>query len=255
MFRCNTPSSAVVAPDYTLRLVPYSDMYLTVLYGNSPAPQQIRAKAGQEYEITTSLTEMDDTAILIYCASRIQAINDLSACYIHDNDFSKASKLRTLVIGNTTEGYQNSFLTTLNMGNNTLLETLDIRNCPNLTGSVNLSACENLVNLYAEGTAITSVLFAANGKIAHAHLPGTINSLTFRSLQYLADLVVASYANLESLVCEYSNIDALSIIREAITTLQICRVLGVDWELATTDTLNAIIAMSQSLLSGEVYVS
>ncbi len=255
MFRCNTPSSAVVAPDYTLRLVPYSDMYLTVLYGNSPVPQQIRAKAGQEYEITTSLTEMDDTAILIYCASRIQAINDLSACYIHDNDFSKASKLRTLVIGNTTEGYQNSFLTTLNMGNNTLLETLDIRNCPNLTGSVNLSACENLVNLYAEGTAITSVLFAANGKIAHAHLPGTINSLTFRSLQYLADLVVASYANLESLVCEYSNIDALSIIREAITTLQICRVLGIDWELATTDTLNAIIAMSQSLLSGEVYVS
>jgi hypothetical protein len=99
------------------------------------------------------------------------------------------------------------------------------------------------------------VLFAANGKIAHAHLPGTINSLTFRSLQYLADLVVASYANLESLVCEYSNIDALSIIREAITTLQICRVLGIDWELATTDTLNAIIAMSQSLLSGEVYVS
>lgn len=255
MFRCNTPSSAVVTPDYTLRLVPYSDMYLTVLYGNSPAPVQVRAKAGTEYTLETALTEMDDTAILIYCASRIQAINDLSACYIHDNDFSKASKLKTLVIGNTTAGYANQFLTTLNMGNNTLLETLDIRNCPNLTGSINLSACENLVTLLAEGTAITSVLFAANGKITHAHLPATINSLTFRNIQYLTDLVVASYANLEALTCEYSNIDALAIIQTAISTLQICRVLGIDWELATTETLNAIIAMSQSLLTGQVYIS
>ena len=48
------------------------------------------AKAGQEYELKTNLTNMDDTAILIYGASRIQALNDLSACYIHDNDFSKA---------------------------------------------------------------------------------------------------------------------------------------------------------------------
>ena len=255
MFRCNTPSSAVVAPDYTLRLVPYSDMYLTVLYGNSPAPVQVRAKAGTEYTLETALTEMDDTAILIYCASRIQAINDLSACYIHDNDFSKASKLKTLIIGNTTAGYANQFLTTLNMGNNTLLETLDIRNCPNLTGSINLSACENLVSLLAEGTAITSVLFAANGKITHAHLPATINSLTFRNIQYLTDLVVASYDNLEALTCEYSSIDALTIIQTAISTLQICRVLGIDWELATTETLNAIIAMSQSLLTGQVYIS
>ena len=141
------------------------------------------------------------------------------------------------------------------MGNNTLLETLDIRNCPNLTGSINLSACENLVSLLAEGTAITSVLFAANGKITHAHLPATINSLTFRNIQYLTDLVVASYANLEALTCEYSNIDALTIIQTAVSTLQICRVLGIDWELATTDTLNAIIAMSQSLLTGQVYIS
>lgn len=89
MFRCNTPKEAVVKPNYTLRIVPYSDMYISVLYGNSANPAQIRAKAGQEYEVTTNLTNMDDTAVLIYCASRIQALNDLSACYIHDNDFQK----------------------------------------------------------------------------------------------------------------------------------------------------------------------
>ena len=255
MFRCNTPQSAIVSPDYTLNIVPYSDMYISVRYGNSPDVKQVRAKAGREYTITTDLTEMDDTAILIYCASRIQALNDLSACYIHDNDFSKASKLKTLIIGNTTEGYENTFLTTLNMGNNTLLETLDIRNCPNLTGSINLSACANLINLYAEGTVITSVSFANNGKIVSAHLPSTINGLTLRNLNYLTDLRVGSYDNLESFVCEYSIVDALSIITSAISTLQTIRALGINWELAETTILNSIIRKSNTLLSGSVYVS
>ena len=254
MFRCNTPSIAVVAPDYTLKLVPYSDMYLTVLYGNSPVPVQVRAKAGTEYTLTTNLTEMDDTAILIYAASRIQAINDLSACYIHDNDFSKASKLRTLIIGNTTQGYANSFLTTLNMGNNVLLETLDIRNCPNLTGSVNLSACQNLVSLYAEGTALTSVLFAANGKIALAHLPNTINNLTLRYIKNLVDLQMA-FGNLEAFVCEYSDVNALSIVQTAINSLQVIRLLGIDWTLTESTLLNQILSKSSSLLTGSVYIS
>jgi hypothetical protein len=255
MFRCNTPTSGVVVqPDYTLRIVPYSDMYLTVLYGNSPSPQQIRAKAGQEYEITTTLTEMDDTAILIYCASRIQALNDLSACYIHDNDFSKASKLKTLIIGSTVSGYSNSFLTTLNMGNNTLLETLDIRNCPNLVGSVNLSACPNLVNVYAEGTAITSVSFATNGKIVHAHLPSTINTLVLRNLNYLTDLNIASYNNLENLTSEYSIIDEMAILNQA-PNLASVRILGIDWTLPDTTLLNRILALSSSELSGTVYIS
>lgn len=189
MFRCNTPKKVVVKPDYTLKIIPYSDMYISVLYGNSPETTQVRAKAGQEYQITTDLTNMDDTAILIYAASRIEALNDLSACYIHDNDFSKASKLKTLIIGNNTAGYQNTFMTSLNMGNNTLLETLDIRNCPNLTGSVNLSACENLINLYADGTIVTSVLFANHGKIAHASLPSSINTLTLKNLKDLQEML------------------------------------------------------------------
>lgn len=256
MFRCNTPQTGVVVrPNYTLNIVPYSDMYLTVLYGNSPTPQQIRAKAGQEYEITTTLTEMDDTAILIYCASRIQALNDLSACYIHDNDFSKASKLKTLIIGSTVQGYQNTFLTTLNMGNNTLLETLDIRNCPNLVGSVNLSACINLENLYAEGTSISSASFARNGKIKKAHFPETVSTLSFLNLTQLTDLVVPSYDNLETFICEYSDVDALGILQNAINTLQTVRILGIDWEFANTNLLNRCIQMNSSLLTGEVYIS
>lgn len=200
MFRCNTPQDAVVAPNYDLSIIPYSDMYLSVLFGNSTVPRQIRAKAGQTYTIEApdGFTSMDDTAILVYCASRIQALNDLSGCYIHDNDFSKASKLQQLTIGNSTEGYTNTFMTELNIGNNPLLQELNIRNCPNLVGSVNLTNCGNLERLYAEGTAITSVTFAPNGKIVSAYLPGTVNTLSMKNLKYLTDLQV-TYDNLESL--------------------------------------------------------
>lgn len=254
MFRCNTPKGVVVAPNYTLNIVPYSDMYLSVLFGNSPSAQQIRAKAGQSYEITSPLTTMDDTAVLIYCASRIQALNDISACYIHDNDFSKASKLQKLIIGNSTHGYSNAFLTNLNLGNNALLEELDIRNCPNLTGSVNLSSCGNLEKLYAEGTAITGVLFASNGKIALAHLPATINSLTLKNLNYLTDLQ-ASYDNLESLIVENSIVDEYAIVTDAVDTLQVLRLVGINWTVTNTDLLNKIVKMNSSMLTGSVHIA
>ncbi len=264
MFRCNTPKEAVVKPDYTLRIIPYSDMYISVLYGNSANPTQVRAKAGQEYEITTNLTNMDDTAVLIYCASRIQALNDLSACYIHDNDFSKASKLKTLIIGSDKEGYQNSFLTNLNMGNNTLLEELDVQNCPNLTGSINLSACENLLKLNASGTIISSVSFATHGKITHAYLPSTINTLTFRDLQNLTDLVIPSYENLETFICRNSKVDALGIIQKAIKSLKTVTVTGINWNLENTDILKVLSKLSgkdenefnteHSVLTGTIHV-
>lgn len=262
MFRCNTPvgSNLAVAPNYNLKIIPYSDMYLSVLYGNSAAPIQIRAKAGAEYEIQNPLSAaMDDTAILIYCSSRIQALNDLSGCYIHDNDFTKASKLQKLIIGSDTEttdgvAYSNAFLTNLNIGNNRLLRELNVRNCPNLVGSVNLTNCGNLETLYAEGTAITGVTFAPNGKISVAYLPDTINSLTMRNLNYLTDLQV-SYDNLESLTEENSIVDELAIVEDAADTLQTLKLSGIDWTLADTDLLNTILRMNSSTLSGKVYIS
>ncbi len=253
-FRCNTPQSAVVTPNYDLTIVPYSDMYLSVKFGNT-GEVQIRAKAGQQYTVRCPIVgNMDDTMFVIYCASRIQALNDISACYIHDNDFSAASKLQTLVIGNTTEGYENLFLTTLNLGSSPLLESLDIRNCPNLTGSLNLASCTNLVTLRAEGTAITAVTFANYGKIATAHLPDTINTLTMRNLNHLSDLDV-SFDNLESLTIEDCSVDEYAIVLDAIDTLQVLYLTNIDWTLASTTLLNSILAMSSSYLSGSVYIS
>lgn len=264
MFRCNTPTdeNLVVPPDYTLHITPYADMYIDVLFG-ATYRTQVRAEAGKQYDIECPFDTMDDTAVLIYCSSMIQSMGDISACYIHDNDFSKASKLKELIIGNATEGYQNSFLTNLGIGNNTLLEKLDIQNTPNLTQALNLSNCGNLRELYAHGSGLTGVTFADGGMIAIAELPA-VNALTMKNLVYLTNLDVTSFNNLTTLIVENCNtIDLQGIFSQA-PNINRVRITGVDWSLNDTSLLEAIYDMAgidnsgynvtQSVLAGKVHV-
>lgn len=263
MFRCNTPVDAVVKPDYTLHLTPYSNMYLSVMFGNS-SPTQVRAKAGQQYDIPCPYETMDDTAVLVYGASRIQSMGDVSAAYIHDNDFSKAEKLKELIIGNTTEGYQNNFLTNLVIGNNKLLEKLDIRNTPKLSNSLDLSKCGNLKELYATGSGLTGVLFANGGKIQTALLPNTLTSINMRNLKYLTNLDIAGYDQITTAIIENCNtIDCVNILNKA-TKLNRVRIIGANWRLESGDLLARLYKMTgidkngynvdQSILTGSVFV-
>ena len=263
MFRCNTPSGAVVKPDYTLHLTPYSDMYLSVMFGNS-SPTQVRAKAGQSYDIPCPYFTMDDTAVLVYGASRIQSMGDVSACYIHDNDFSKAEKLKELIIGNTTEGYSNTFLTNLVIGNNKLLEKLDVRNTPNLASSLDLSKCGNLKELYATGSGLTGVLFANGGKIQTALLPETLTSINMRNLKYLDNLQIAGYDQITTMIIENCDtIDCAELLNKAPKTNRV-RIIGVDWNLEDATLLDRLYKMGgldkngyntdQSVVTGKVHV-
>lgn len=263
MFRCNTPVGAVVKPDYTLHLTPFSDMYLSVMFGNS-SPTQVRAKAGQQYDIPCPYSTMDDTAVLVYGASRIQSMGDVSTCYIHDNDFSKAEKLKELIIGNTTEGYSNTFLTNLVIGNNKLLERLDIRNTPNLVSSLDMSKCGNLKELYATGSGLTGVLFANGGKIQTALLPSTLTSINMRNLKYLDNLSIAGYDQITTMVVE--NCDTIDVVGMLKNTPKVnrIRIIGIDWTLEDTTLLSRLYKLGgldkngynvdQSVLTGKVHV-
>lgn len=258
-FRCYTPTvdDIVVQPDYTLKITPYSDMYVSAMFGNGDT-RQIRAKAGQQYELNFVPSTTDDTQVTIYGANRIQALNDLSACYLTTINISMADKLKKLVLGNATAGYSNPRLTALSLGNNRLLEELDIRNCNNLTGSLNLSECNNLLKLYAEGTSLTGVIFSTNGKVQIAHLPGTINTLTMRNLNDLTDFQ-ATLEALETLTLQGGTLDSLEVINDCIDTLQVLYLYDIDWtgsnSLADTTLLNKLHALFYSMITGKVYIS
>ena len=253
-FRCYKPGdSAVVPANYAISITPFSDMYITAMFGNGDT-RRIRAKAGDTKDLTFEASDATDTQVTIYCANRISALNDLSACYIAANNFSMATKLRKLVLGNTTEGYSNPRLTSLTLGDNKLLEELDIRNCNNLAGTIDFTQCSNLLKLYAEGTKLTGAIFANNGKIQIAHLPNTINTLFARNLNNLTDFS-ATLNRLETLTMEGGTLDSKSIVLGAASTLRNLYLYNINWIVPDTTLMNTILGMFDTLLTGSVNIA
>lgn len=272
--RFSNPESYVVKPNFTLHITPYSDMYLGYSFYNGHR-ENFRARAGVAYDI--NYPEGLDTAdiTLIYGASFIQAVDDLSACYPGaDTDFSKAIRLQSLVIGSGVQGYSNSFLDKIPLTNNKLLEYLDIRNITGLKETVDLSQCGNLLELRAEGSTAKGVIFANGGKIKKFYLP-SIASLTAKNLSHIEDFSIESYINLHTLVVENTpaidtheivdtTFDIQSSLPEGTPKLTVLRLVGIDWVIDGADILSKAIELRgqnsnggeipQSVLVGKVYI-
>ena len=250
-----------VEPDGTFHIRPYADTYVSVLYGSNPV--KVRGKRGQTYEIKCPVEAMNDTEVYVYNASLIQSIGDISGFYPGYVDFSHGTKLTDLLIGSSVEGYSNTNMTDFAVGNNTLLEHLNLQNVPNLKKSIDLTGCVNLEEFLADGSGITGVAFATAGKIETAHLPA-IASLTVKNLNHLTDLTISDYNNITTLVIENcSTIDIQGMI-EKCTNLHRVRITGVDWSLEDTTLLETLYPMagidensyntSTSVLEGKITV-
>ncbi len=261
VFRCSVPNGDLaVQPNYRLKLTPYAYMYLNVKYGTQN-PIQLRAEPNKTYEIPFDGEKAD--IVDVYSSSLIQDFGDLSTCYVATADTSKASKVKKLIFGNATEGYDNPNFTTLTTGANYLLEELNIENVSGLTQSLNLTALNNLKELYAQGSNIGGVTFADGGKIEIAELPA-IGSLSMKNLIYLTTFDVVDFGKLTNLTVENCNtVDLLTILNSA-QNLNRVRIIGVDWTLEDTILLERLYNMAgidkngynvdKSILTGKVHV-
>ena len=261
VFRCSVPTgNLVVKPNYKLKLTPYAYMYLNVKYGTQN-PIQLRATPNVVYEIPFEGEKAD--IVDIYSSSLIQDFGDLSSCYVATADTSKASKVKKLIFGNDTVGYDNPNFTTLTTGANYLLETLNIENVSGLTQSLNLTALNNLKELYAHGSNIGGVTFADGGRLEIAELPA-INALSMKNLMYLTTLDITDLSRLTTLTVENCNaVDLLDVLNHAPSINRI-RLTGVNWSLEDNSLLERIYAMKgidkngyntdKSVLAGTVHV-
>lgn len=228
MMRFNNPVGAVIQQDFTLYITPYSDMYIGVKFGNV-TPVNFRAKAGVEYTVPYSIEAETADITLIYGASFIQAIGDLSKCYVGDNDFSKASRLQSLVVGSDVEGYKNTYMTKITLGNNKLLEYLDIKNVSGLNSVVDLSKCNNLVELHAEGSGATGFIFSNGGKLKKAYIPSVV-SLTMKNLNNVEVFDAEGYDKLQTLIVENTPfVNTYDVVNSA-DKLNTVRLIGIDWD-------------------------
>ena len=261
-----TPNEwAGVEPKAELQVMLYNKGYIVTQIGS--IFQRVKAEKGKYYTISfTESGNMNDTVINIHGANLVQAVGDISCLYVGRSDFSAATKLRSLQIGSTAEGYSNNNLTEIGFGTNTMLEYLYIQNCPNIAQTLDLSGCQALLELDIRGSGFTGVTFAVGGLLEKAQLSSPA-SLSMRNLYNLTNdnFTLESYENLSSIrLEECPGIDTLALVNYA-TNLSRLRMLGIDWELAETTLLNRLLKLmgldesdhnlDVSVLTGEVYIS
>jgi len=227
-----------------ITVTPYADVYASVKYGSYLV--QTRATRNQAYTLICPLDNVNDTEIYIYSASQLAAVGDLSGLKVGFADFSMATKLQSIKLGDSSGSYSNGNLKELYLGNNTLLRTLDVRNCAGLgTGdmkSVDISGCANIENVYFDGTVITGIDLPNGGILKVLHLPSTITNLTIRNQTAIADFTIPSYSNISTLWLENvsSAVNSKAILN-AIPAASRVRLIGLAWEAAGATEINALL--------------
>lgn len=187
-----------------ITVIPYADVYPTVKYGSYLVSQ--RGHRGVATTLINPLDNVNDTEIYIYSASQLANVGDLSGLLVGFADFSMATKLQSLKLGDSTVGYANPNLKTLTLGNNVLLKTIDIRNCTGLgTGdqkAVDVSGCTNVENVYFDNTQVTSVSLPNGGVLKVLHLPASVTNLTIMNQSAITEFYMPSFANISTLRLE-----------------------------------------------------
>ena len=196
-------------------------------------------------------SNFNDTETAIYGASNLQYLGDLSPLYCNSLHVGAARKLTKLIVGSQLPGYNNPNLKEISLfgrnedanGNklsDPLLEILDISNCSSLSGTLDASYCTNLEEIYCKGTKLSNIALPIGGKLSKIYLPETISNLTIRSQLFLTELNIDSYANIETLWLENTNLsdiglDHTTILNNCLTAQAEKRILSnvriddIDW--------------------------
>ena len=240
--RLYTPSTwQGVKPNADFTITPAGDVYVAVKYGSYMITR--RGHKGVPVAIAAPEIAFNDTETIVYGAAYIGSLGDLSAMYPGTVDISKATKLTELIVGNGAVGYQNNNLTVLAIGNNTLFRRLNVMNCNKLTQPIDVSGCENIEEIYAQGTSVTSVKLPTAGRLSQLHLPDTITSLTIRNQSLTDDgFELLGISKLSTVYIENTNgIDSATLINKCLLgtspVLERVRLIGIDWRLNSLDTL------------------
>lgn len=227
-------------------ITPYADIYACVAFDST----RVKERAARNVECAINSPEAwnpngSDAVVTVYSADQLKDVGDLSAFKVGYADFSKGIKLQSIKVGDSSADYRNENMTELYVGNNTLLKTVDVRNCPNLATSIDLSGCSNIEEAYFDGTSITGVSLPNGGILKKLHLPGTITALTLRNQKMLTDFVLPSYSNITTLRIENMGevVDSLAILRAMPTSSRV-RVIGFDW---AVDSATEIIQLLDSM--------
>lgn len=228
-----------------ITITPYADIYASIKFDNILVQERALRGDGEtpnSYTLKNPLENGNHGVIAIYSASQLASVGDLSGLKAGMANFSMATKLNEVKLGDGAEGYENPNLNTLTIGNLSLLSKLDIRNCTGLSSVVDVSGCANIEEVYAEGSAITGVKAPNGGILKVLHLPETVTSLIIQNQPMLTDFSIPTFSNISTLRLEgvdYGLFDFVAILN-AIQPNSRVRLLGIEMNIDTAADIFAL---------------
>lgn len=224
----------VIQPSNDFQLSTFTPQYARVKYSNLKTTI-VKTASNVLTTVVGPSGNVNDFETSIYGASNIRELKSLASKYIGFMDFSKANKLRELIIGDGTAGYINLALGSANdvtVGNMKLLKKIDIQNCPNVRNPIDLSGCSQLEEVYLLGTNVPSVSLSNGGRIQKLELPDVASFVLRNQNMLLDENFVIGTSKMEKIRIENSNgIDILSFVQDCINNspnLQAIRLTGID---------------------------
>ena len=241
-----------------ITVTPYADVYAAVKYGSYLV--QSRATRNVATTLVCPLDSVNDTEIYIYSASQLASVGDLSGLMVGYADFSMATKLQNLVLGRSNEGletddprwYSNGNLQNLYLGNNTLLQSINVMNCVGLglgdQTTVDISGCSNIRTVLFEGTNVSAVTLPEGGVLQTLHLPGTITALKIVGQKRISEFICPDFSHITTLWLDNvsDEVNALDIIFDMASGSRI-RLFNFSWEMDTARELTDFIAVLNSM--------
>lgn len=192
-----------------ISITPYADIYATIAWDANIT--QERCARNTTATLICPYDTMNDNVVTIYSASQLASVGDLSPLKVGYANFASATKLQSIKVGDSSSSYDNQNFSALELGNNVLLKTLDVRNCSGLGNtaipnhiqtSVDVSHCPIIENIYFQGTNIKGIELPNGGVIKTLHLPSTITNLTILNQKNITDFSIGSYSNISTLRLE-----------------------------------------------------
>lgn len=216
--RIYTPEEwTAVEPNAAITITPFSDMYAGVRYKANGSLLQERVQSGIPVTFGSDITEtFNDTETAIYGAHQVSSIGDLAPLYCGSINVSNADKLMELKVGDGTEGYANTNLIELSVGQKKFLRNIDVQNCPNFSSTLDLSGCPNIEEVYAKGSGITGIDLPEGGILKKIQLPATITNFTIKRQIYVDEVTFEGYDKIKTLWVEgCPTIDSFDILSKS----------------------------------------
>lgn len=227
-----------------ISITPYADIYATIAWDAKIT--QERCPRNTTVTLECPYESMNDNVVTIYSASQLASIGDVSGLQVGVINISNATRIQNIKIGDPSSTYDNTNLRSLTLGNNVLLQSLDVRNCSGLGNTsleghtqqtVDISGCSIIEDVYFSGTNITGLTFPNGGVVKDISLPNTITNLTILNQPSIQTFSMDGddYSNISTLRIENcsSAIPVIDILSEMSANSRV-RIIG--FSLAVTST-------------------